>query len=254
MKLRLPQLAIIPLCLSLLACTASAEETPASVLATFKSKFPQHEVTSVQPAPVAGLYEVVVKMKRGGREEYTVVYADAKVEHLLTGDLIDTKTRQSLTEQRLEDLNKISFDWNSLPLDKAIKEVRGKGERKLAVFSDPDCPFCKRLEQDALSKLDNVTIYTFLYPLAQLHPDAPRKATQIWCSKDRAATWTAVMRSGAKLPAGTANCSTPLAELAALGEKLGVAGTPALFFPNGQMISGAVPVETIEAAFKVKAK
>ncbi|MFC3533084.1 DsbC family protein [Vogesella facilis] len=253
MKLRLPQLAIIPLCLSLLACTASAaDETPDSVRAIFKSKFPQHEVTSVQAAPVAGLYELVVKMKRGAREEYTIVYADAKVEHLLTGDLIDTASRNSITEGRLEELNQVKFDFNALPLDKAIKEVRGKGERKLAVFSDPDCPFCKRLEQDALSKLDNVTIYTFLYPLAQLHPDAPRKAAQIWCSKDRAATWTAVMRNGAKLPAGNASCSTPLAELAALGEKLGVAGTPALFLPNGRMISGAVPVETIEAAFKAK--
>ena len=253
MMFSLRQLAIIPLTLSLIACTASAaDETPDSVRATFKSKFPQHEVTSVQAAPVAGLYEVVVKMKRGAREEYTIVYADAKVEHLLTGDLIDTATRNSITEGRLEQLNQVKFDFNALPLDKAIKEVRGKGERKLAVFSDPDCPFCKRLEQDTLAKLDNVTIYTFLYPLAQLHPDALRKSEQIWCSKDRVAAWTSVMRNGAKLPAGKANCATPLAEIAALGEKLGVGGTPALFLANGKMISGAVPVETIEAAFKAK--
>ncbi|SCK22086.1 thiol:disulfide interchange protein DsbC [Vogesella sp. LIG4] len=249
----LRRLAIIPLCLSLLACTASAaDETPASVKAAFASKFPQHEVTSVQPAPVPGLYEVVVKMKRGGREEYTIVYADAKVEHLLTGDLIDTASHKSLTEARLDELNQVKFDFAALPFDKAIKEVRGKGERKLAVFSDPDCPFCKRLEQESLSKLDNVTIYTFLYPLAQLHPDAPRKAEQIWCSKDRTAAWTGVMRNGSKLPAGKASCATPLAELAKLGEQLGVEGTPALFFANGKMIAGAVPVETIEAAFKAK--
>lgn len=252
MSFRLRQFALATLMLPLMACSASAaEESADTVKAAFKTKFPQHEVSTVQAAPVNGLYEVVVKMKRGGREEFTVVYVDGKVDHLITGDLIDTKTRRSVTEARLDELNKVVVDWKALPLDKAIKEVRGKGERKLVVFSDPDCPYCKQLERESLAKLDNVTVYTFLYPLAQLHPDAERKSRQIWCSKDPAQSWTAFMRSGTKL-AGKDNCATPLAEIAALGEKLGITGTPALIFPNGTLVPGAIPLAAIEENLAAK--
>lgn len=252
MSFRFRQLVLATMMLPLMACSASAaEESSDTVKAAFKGKFPQHEVSTVQPAPVAGLYEVVVKMKRGGREEFTVVYVDSKVEHLITGDLIDTKSRRSLTEARLDELNKVVVDWKTLPLDKAVKEVRGKGERKLVVFSDPDCPYCKQLERESLSKLDNVTIYTFLYPLAQLHPDAERKSRVIWCSKDPAKAWTAFMRHDTPL-AGKDNCKTPLPEVAALGEKLGITGTPALIFPNGTLVPGAIPLAAIEENLAAK--
>ncbi|MDC7714785.1 DsbC family protein [Vogesella sp. LYT5W] len=250
MMLPMRRFALATLILPLLACSASAE-TPDQVRAAFKSKFPQHEVSSVQPAPVAGLFEVVVKMKQQGRAQYSVVYTDAKVDHLITGDLIDTKTRTSVTEERLAELNKVTVDWAKLPLDKAIKEVRGKGERKLVVFSDPDCPFCKKLERESLSQLDNVTVYTFLYPLAQLHPDAPRKARQIWCSGDRAGSWLGFMREG-KAPGGSDKCATPLAEIAALGERLGISGTPALVFPSGELVAGAIPLAEIERHLAAK--
>ncbi|GHD73266.1 DsbC family protein [Vogesella fluminis] len=250
MNLPMRRLALAALMMPLLACSASAE-TPDQVRAAFKSKFPQHEVSSVQPAPVAGLFEVVVKMKQGARAQYSVVYTDATVDHLITGDLIDTKTRTSVTEERLAELNKVTVDWAKLPLDKAIKEVRGKGERKLVVFSDPDCPFCKKLERESLSQLDNVTVYNFLYPLAQLHPDAPRKARQIWCSSDRAASWLGFMRQGKAL-SGSDKCATPLAEIAALGERLGISGTPALIFPNGELVAGAIPLAEIERRLAAK--
>lgn len=240
----------LALILPLIACTAEAE-TPAQVQSAFKAKFPQHEVTSVKTAPVKGLFEVVVKMKQGGREQYSVVYVDGKVDHLITGDLIKTATRTSLTEERLEELNRIKVDWSMLPLDKAIKEVKGKGERKLVVFSDPDCPFCKKLEQESLAKLDNVTIYTFLYPLEQLHPDAPRKSRQIWCSNDRLATWHAVMRNGQQ-PQGDDSCANPVADTTALGEKLGIQGTPALIFADGSLVAGAIPLPAIEQRLKAK--
>ncbi len=250
MMLPMRRFALATLMLPLLACSASAE-TPDQVRAAFKSKFPQHEVSSVQPAQVAGLFEVVVKMKQQGRAQYSVVYTDATVDHLITGDLIDTKTRTSVTEERLAELNKVTVDWAKLPLDKAIKEVRGKGERKLVVFSDPDCPFCKKLERESLSQLDNVTVYTFLYPLAQLHPDAPRKSRQIWCSSDRAASWLGFMRQGKAL-SGSDKCATPLAEIAALGERLGISGTPALVFPNGELVAGAIPLAEIERHLAAK--
>lgn len=250
MPLQFRRLALVSLLLPLIACSASAE-TPDQVKAAFQSKFPQHTVSSVQASPVAGLFEVVVKMKQGNREQFSVVYTDGKVDHLITGDLIDTKTRSSLTEDRLAELNKVKVDWAKLPLDKAIKDVRGNGSRKLVVFSDPDCPFCKKLERESLANLKDVTIYTFLYPLAQLHPDAPRKSRQIWCSKDRAAAWTGFVRDGKAL-SGSDKCATPLAEIAALGEQLGISGTPALIFPNGELVPGAIPLAEIEKHLAAK--
>ena len=119
------------------------------------------------------------------------------------------------------------------------------------VFSDPDCPFCKKLERESLSQLDNVTVYTFLYPLAQLHPDAPRKSRQIWCSGDRTASWLGFMRQGKAL-SGNDKCATPLAEVAALGERLGISGTPALVFPNGELVAGAIPLAEIERHLAAK--
>ena len=251
MMLRARKLMLATLLLPLVACSASAE-TPEQVKTTFKTKFPQHEVTSVKAAPVNGLFEVVVKMKQGGREQFSVVYTDSKVDHLITGDLIDTKTRTSLTESRMEELNKVKVSWADLPLDKAVKEVRGNGQRKLVVFSDPDCPFCKKLERESLSQLKDVTVYTFLYPLEQLHPDAPRKSRLIWCSKDPAETWLGYMRYD-KVPTNTVdNCPNPLAEIAALAEKLGINGTPGLVFPNGDLVAGAIPLAQIEQRLAAK--
>lgn len=252
MMLRARKLMLASLLLPLMAACSASAETPDQVKATFKTKFPQHEVTSVKAAPVSGLFEVVVKMKQGGREQFSVVYTDGKVDHLITGDLIDTQTRTSLTEHRLEELNSVKVNWADLPLDKAIKEVRGKGQRKLVVFSDPDCPFCKKLERESLSQLDNVTVYTFLYPLEQLHPDAPRKSRLIWCSKDPAEAWLGYMRHDKVRDNTIENCPNPLAEIAQLAEKLGINGTPGLVFQNGDVVAGAIPLEMIEKRLATK--
>jgi thiol:disulfide interchange protein DsbC len=145
----------------------------------------------------------------------------------------------------MEELTKI--DFSTLPLDQAIKVVKGNGNRKIAVFSDPDCPYCKRLEKDELSKIDNVTIYTFLYPLEQLHPDAGRKARAIWCAPDRNKAWENWILNG-QLPNGATECETPLDKVAALGRKLGVNSTPTIFLPNGKRVQGALPAEELEKA------
>ena len=151
----------------------------------FSQKFPKATVQSVTKLPYLGLYEIVV--------EGEVLYADDKFEYLLDGSIISTKNMTNLTEQRKQRLSAIPF--NELPLELAFKKVKGNGERKLAVFSDPDCPFCKRVEND-LAKLDNVTIYMFLFPIDSLHPKAPEMAKKIWCSPDKVKAWDDYMQKG----------------------------------------------------------
>lgn len=148
-----------------------------------------------------------------------------------------------ITEQHRQQLTRV--DFAKLPLAHAIKTVRGNGARKLAVFSDPDCVYCKKLEQDTLSTLDNVTIYTFLFPLAQ-HADARRKAGQIWCAPDRNQAWQHWMRDGT-LPATAATCPLPLDANLALGQKIGVGATPTVILPRGEVLPGAISRAALEA-------
>jgi thiol:disulfide interchange protein DsbC len=115
-------------------------------------------------------------------DDNQILYTDTKADYIIVGEMIDTKTRKSLTREKQDELNKVSF--SDLPLENAVKVVKGDGSRKLAVFTDVDCPYCKKLEQE-LAKVDNVTIYSFLYPLP-MHADAPRKSKLVWCSADRA--------------------------------------------------------------------
>lgn len=189
------------------------------------------KVVSIGETPIAGLYEVVVSGNQ-------IIYTDAKGDYMLVGDLIDVNTRKSLTDERAADLNKI--DFNSLPLDKAIKEVRGNGKLKIAVFSDPDCPFCKRLEHE-FAKMTDITIYNFMMPILSLHPQAKGKAENIWCQPNPTKAWTEWMREG-KAPAAAKACDNPVAETMSLGEQFGFNGTPTLVFPNGRTQSGYSPM------------
>lgn len=193
------------------------------------------KVQSVNTTPLNGLYEVVVS----GNE---VIYTDAKAQYMIMGELLDIKQRKSITEERKAELNKV--DFNTLPLDKAIKEVRGNGKLKVAVFSDPDCPYCKRLEHE-FAKMTDITIYSFMMPLTSIHPDAARKAELIWCQPNRTKAWTDWMREG-KMPSGSAQCDNPVAETTSLGEQLGFHGTPAIVFPNGRTQSGYSPMPQLQ--------
>ncbi|POZ60493.1 DsbC family protein [Chromobacterium alticapitis] len=244
MKTKLKSLALASsLLMSLAACSQAAGGNLDDVKKAFLTHFPGKQVKSVGATPVKGIYELVVDGKQ-------VVYTNSDASYLFVGDLIDTKNKESLTEKKMAELSKV--DFNSLPLEYAFKDVRGKGERKMAVFTDPDCPFCKKLERESLKDIDNVTIYTFLYPLTQLHPDAMRKSKQIWCASDKAAAWTAFMRDGKPLT-GPDNCDTAvLDKIQALGEKLGVTGTPALIFPNGRLVPGAIDGSDIEQLLSAK--
>ena len=224
------------LLLTLFACAAHADE--ASLRKAIESAYPKMSVESVVKTPYAGLYEVYMNGQ--------IVYTDEKFSFLIAeGHLVDSKTKKDVTTDRLADLSKI--DFASLPLEQAIKVVKGNGSRKMAVFSDPDCPFCKRLEQNELSNITDVTIYTFLMPLDQLHPDAANKAKAIWCSADRAKSWQDWALNG-QLPKKSSNCDAPLDKVATLARKLGVTSTPTIFFADGKRMLGAYPAAEIEKA------
>ena len=227
-----------------LACAQSAapaaKMTPEAqaVKKQLEQKFPGAQVTSVSKSPYFGLYEA--------QFEDRMVYTDAKVQYILVGSIYDAATKTNLTDQKLKQLNRIAFD--SLPLDLAFKRVKGNGERKLAIFSDADCPFCAQLEK-TLREVDNVTIYTFLYPIDQLHPDSARKSKIIWCSADKVKAWDEFFVNGA-LPDNSGECPNPVAATAALGSKLRVTATPTLVFADGSIVPGALPTDRLESEFQ----
>lgn len=208
----------------------------ASLRKAIESSYPKVHVGEITKTPYAGLYEVIVNGQ--------IIYTDEKFSFLIVdGGLIDTKTKIDVTKERMAELMKI--DFSALPFGQAIKVVQGNGARKIAVFSDPDCPFCKRLEQQELARLDNVTIYTFLYPLEQLHPDAVRKSRLIWCASDRAKAWQNWVLNN-QLPKSSADCETPIEKIAELGKSLGVNSTPTIFLSNGRRIQGAYPANELD--------
>jgi thiol:disulfide interchange protein DsbC len=220
-------------------CTAAGTDT--QVIATIRkvmaSRYPEVEVTDVRESAVPGIYTVF--------SADSVVYSDRTGEYLIVGPMIATRTKTDLSKQALDDHESINF--GELPRDKAIKTVRGSGERIVAVFADPDCPFCQNLEKE-LAGLNDVTVYTFLYPLTSLHPDAKNKAHAIWCSKDPSATWHDWMILNAAPPAPASDCAQdPVDAVLALGDKLKISSTPVIFLENGQRVSGSRTAAEINA-------
>jgi thiol:disulfide interchange protein DsbC len=211
--------------------TAFADE--ASLKKAIQANFPGEKIESLKKTPYLGLYEVVV----GGE----LFYTDEKASYLFFGHVVDPQTKQSLTTERLQqikDARRINVD--SLPLEFAIKAVKGNGKRKLVVFSDPNCPYCKRLEKE-LANVDNVTVYTLLYPV--LNGSLPT-ATSIWCSADRLKAWENFMLNGVA-PAGK-DCETPIGKLLQAGHENGISGTPTLIFADGSVAPGLMTAEAIE--------
>ena len=215
--------------------TANAWADEASLKKTIEATYPKVRVQSITKTPYTGLYEVFL--------DGQIIYTDEKLSFLIVeGRLIDPKNKRDITAERLDELTKVNF--SALPLDKAIKVVKGNGSRKLVVFSDPDCPYCKKLEQKDLIGITDVTVYTFLYPLEELHPDAANKSRTIWCSQDKAKVWQEWMLNG-QLPKSK-ECDAPIDEVASLGRKLGITSTPTLIFENGKRVLGAYPAKEIE--------
>jgi thiol:disulfide interchange protein DsbC len=208
-------------------------EVAAKIRATLHERIPDLRVESIHKSPVAGLYELNTGAELLYTNDGTLIFA---------GRIVDSKSREDLTAARWDEINAI--DFNTLPLDLAIKSVRGDGSRKIAVFADPLCPYCRQLEQE-MQGLTNVTIYTFLFPLETIHPGASVKAVNIWCSKDRSSAWSKWMLQ--KTEPGDTRCTgAPIDKLQALGEKLHVDSTPTFFTADGKRTRGAIKHNEIE--------
>ncbi|RJG28006.1 DsbC family protein [Massilia cavernae] len=195
------------------------------------------KIDSVKATPYAGLYEI----RAGG----DIIYTDKKGEFLFIGHVYNAKTSQNLTKERIDEINKINFA--DLPFESALKMVKGNGKRTIAIFEDPNCGYCKRFRQTTLKELDNVTVYTFMYNI--LSEDSIAKSKNIWCAADRNKAWDDWMVGGKVAPAAPAKCIDPHEKIFALGRKLRIEGTPAIFFTDGTRIPGAVDVKTLEAKF-----
>ncbi len=222
---------VLPVLALVFATLAQADE--ADIKKAMEAKLGA-KVVSVTKSGYLGLYEIYA--------ENNLFYTDEKMSVIIVGaQLIDGKTMKNVTEERMKKLTAIKF--NELPFDRAIKQVRGDGKRVLATFEDPNCGYCKRLAKELL-KLDNVTVYTFLYPI--LSEDSLRKSRQIWCSPDRAKAWNDWMIDG-KAPPAKEDCDTSaVTKNQEFGRKLNITGTPTIFFTDGERVPGAMPLEQID--------
>jgi thiol:disulfide interchange protein DsbC len=216
---------------ALAAPLAQAQE--ATIRKNLGERIPQlQKIDEVSRTPINGIWEV-----RVGTE---ILYTDSEGNYLIQGSLIDAKQRRNLTEERVEKLSAIDFD--ALPVKDAFTIVRGNGKRRMAVFEDPNCGYCKRFERD-LQKVDNVTIHMFLYPI--LGGDSPDKSRNIWCSKDKGKAWQDQMLR--EQPAASASCDTAaIARNLEFGKKHRVSGTPTLLFADGSRVPGAVTAAQVE--------
>jgi len=213
---------------------ASAVGDEAAVRALLARQLPNLQIDQVSATPYPDLYEVFA----GGH----LMYTDAQARYLIQGALIDLATRTNLSNDRLRQLTAVTFA--ELPLGNAIRIVKGDGSRRLAVFEDPDCPYCRLLEKE-LTKIDNLTLFVFLYPIEKLHRGATDKSRRIWCADDRAAAWQAAVLKGA-VDDNPGTCETPLDEIAHFGRRVRINGTPTMFFADGNRVDGMIPAAQIE--------
>jgi thiol:disulfide interchange protein DsbC len=201
------------------------------IKADLQKKFPQAQFDTVRKAGYGSLFEVT-----GGGE---IFYTDEKTSFLLVGTLIDTKTRENVTEARQRKLSAVPFE--SLPFDNAIKIVRGNGARKIAIFEDPNCGYCKRFEKE-LANVTDLTVYVFLYPI--LSPESTEKSANIWCAADRPKAWLDYMLKD--VAPAAAKCPTPLEANVQFGQGKRITGTPTIFFEDGERVPGAMSIASFE--------
>jgi thiol:disulfide interchange protein DsbC len=221
--------------LSLMSVAFSAYAGEAEIRSSILKTAPEMKIESISKTPYAGLYQVVAN-------GFNIFYTDEKGEVGFFGNVIDLKTRQNLTQQEKDKVTVV--DFAKLPLDKAIVRVKGKGTRKIALFSDPECPYCQGLEKQ-LEGVNDVTIYTFLLPLSDLHPGALRKSQLIWCAKDKAQAWDDMLLLDKEPKDSNTNCETPIKDIAELAAKNWINGTPGIVFSNGKLLFGNQPVDKI---------
>jgi thiol:disulfide interchange protein DsbC len=219
--------------LAFVASAASADE--AALRKAFEAKFPKMGIESVAATPFAGIFEVVV--------EGQVLYTDEKVSYVFSGNLLDMRGPQprNLTQETTGKMNAAAL---AKATGSAVKRVKGNGKRVIYTFEDPNCGYCKELQKE-LVKVNDVTIYTFLWPI--LSPDSEEKSKAIWCAPDRAKAWDDYMLKGVT-PTGKRDCDTPLERNKQLAQRFGIRGTPGVYLANGQQIGGYIPADKLEAS------
>ncbi len=218
----------------------AADDAPAAVATAIRKAVGEwtqgrYVVTEVRRTPMPDLYEV--------RIFNDLFYVDSKARFIFVeGELIDMRANRNLTRERLEKVLAINFD--ALPLDLAIKQVMGKGSRRIALFEDPNCGYCKKLRAD-LMQMDDVAVYTFAYPI--LAADSEIKSRKALCAPDKMKAWADLMLSG-KVPDNPGTCATPIDRIRTLGKELGVTATPTIFFDSGRRVQGYLPPEQFAKA------
>lgn len=206
-----------------------------TVKSNLSKQHPKLKIENIQTTEMKGIYS--------GSMDGQVVYLNEDAQHILVGSMFRLTDQKNLTKDLM--LKQNSIDWKKLPLQNAVKTVRGNGKRQIAIFSDPNCPYCKKLETE-LSKLNDVTIYTFIYPIKT---QSVAVSKQVFCEKDPALAWSNLIAKGIQ-PASKQTCANPVDRNLALGKSLGLNGTPAIIFSNGFKVMGAYPAQEIEQIWK----
>jgi len=216
--------------IALLLFAGSAWANEAQIRKALEPKLGGAKIEGVQPAPIAGLWEVWFRTEKGMR----LLYTDATGSYVIDGNIHELRSSRDLTEERLRRLNAIKFE--ALPLDQAVKVQRGDGRRVLAMFSDPYCPYCVKFER-MLQQVGDITVYVFMYPV--IRPQNADHSRAVWCSSDRAKAWLELAIQH-KRPAASAACDNPVDRNVQLGQSLGVNSTPTLILANGERVSAGL--------------
>lgn len=221
---------------TLLAAALAARGDEAAIRGMLQEKLRgAGAIESVQKAPWGDLYEVVIRAPDGPR----IYYVDGAATVIIAGQAIDAKSGRNLTEERQRKLSAVK--WQSLPLQWAITSVRGTGRRKIAILSDPNCPYCRQLET-GLAKLDDITVHILPYPV--ISPKSMGQAKSVWCSSDRAKMWNDLMLRRIE-PRAAPDCNTPIEKVVAFGRSIGANSTPTWFIESGERFSGALPLDQV---------
>ncbi len=230
------RISTISILMSIASCFAATSTDPniPQIKKNLNSSLPDLVIDQILPTTVAGVYEI-----DSGRK---VFYVDSTGKYAFVGNMLDLTTKSNLTQERTTELNRI--DWNKLPTDVAIRRVIGNGQNKIAIFTDPDCPFCKRLENETVPNLENVTIYYYFFPLS-IHPTALSDSKRILCAENPEDTLVNYMAKGKALPKNDkCNNAKKITVMQDLGNNLvQVTGTPTIILPNGRILSGLVPAD-----------
>ena len=242
--LRFPLIRAVPLMLALCLLVPGASSA-ASLKEMAQRLFPQATVDSIEPTPIPSLYEI-----RSGK---SILYMDASGSYVFVGELFDFATRKNLTATKLSDLNSVKFD--DLPLRLALRFGPENATKRLAVFDDVDCPYCRRFHEETLPRLlrEGVAVYLFLYPIPALHPQSSVKSAAIWCSENRATALQAALQDTLVITT-TPTCPTPLADIAKLAGKMGIDGTPTLLLDTGLRLDGFLAYEALMARWQSSAR